>query len=337
MITDLSKQENVYGAIVLGTHSLKFAKGTGIAKLSRKRKADDEERVFEEFAGFRIDYSGNTTLNKSFLEIDGNELDVDGLAPGDAFMIDFASFGSSNLGNKPTQVDPGLITVIAPTRWGKSTLMFGGLIPAFADGVEPVAVNFTEVYEDTHGYPSTYTALESRLLKNILMMLVVPKSVLAIDSLRAFIYAKSVGGTGTAGLDQYFSIQLTALGNICASTGTLLIATINPMIGYDDEKDKKRYDEIVTQLVASATFAIVGTSPRSVELYPRGFSHPSRDPISMKIADLSTRSVAKAKQQVEKSELDPISIQTTGQADNSTVIAARRLIVASGNSNLNQE
>lgn len=327
MIINLSQQENVHGAIVLGTHSLRFAKGSGVANLASRPRAGEEPRELEEFAGFKIVYSSNTQLNKSFLEIEGEEIDIDSLPAGSEFLVDFASFGSSNMGSAPMAVDPGLMAIIAPTRWGKSTLLWAGLVPSFI-GVEPTAVNFVEVYEDTHGYPIIYTALEKRLLKNILLMLLEPKSVLAVDSLRAFIYAKSVGGTGTAGLDQYFSIQLTALGNICASTGTLLVATINPMIGYEEEKDKKRYEEIVTQLVAAATFAIVGTERRVVDLYPRGFSHPSRDPVSMRVADLKDRSLAKA---IPKASQTPsvISIETTGQADNSTVIAARRLILAS--------
>lgn len=328
MIVDISKSENVYGAIVLGTHSLRFAKGTGVQKMAGRRKREDEDQEdYETFQGFRIDYSSNTRLNKSFLEVDGEEIEVSNLLEGNAFKVDMASFGSSSFGNKPVLVDPGLMAIIAPTRWGKSTLLWAGLLPAFVD-VEPVAVNFVEVYEDTHGYPFTYTSLESRLLRHILMMLVVPGSVLAVDSLRAFIYAKSVGGTGTAGLDQYFSIQLTALGNICAATGTLLVATINPMVGYEEEKDKKRYDEIVNQLVASATFAVVGTNSREVDLYPRGFSHPSRANVAMRVADLAQRSLAKPVPTAVQ-PIQAITIETTGQADNSSVVAARRLIVAS--------
>lgn len=338
MIYNLSQEEDVYGALVLGTHSLRFAKGPSVKKLlPRNNKDEMTEDSLDTIGEYKVVYSfsDKTRFTKSFLMINGSEVNVASLLPSDAFQLDAGNFCSGNFkSGSPMQIDPGLLAVIAPTRWGKSTLMYGGLLPAVVD-VDPVAINFVEIHEDTHGYITSYTAIEENLLRQLLLAIMTPRTAISIDSLRAFVYAKSVGGTGTAGLDQYFSIQLTALSNTFANTGCLAIVTINPLVDYNEEKDKKRYNEIVNQLVASTSFAIAGTDKMAADMYPRGFSHPSREPISVRISDLSERTLndgGSARKGEDLYRSTSTTVISVAEVDNSAVNTARRLIVASTSS-----
>lgn len=314
----LEKEEHFNGAIVIGTHMLAFGKGAGAEAVPNL------ERQYE-FAGLKCWYTSESRTKQSFLRVGQGDDASEVMAPSGAerttFELDMTEFTPDRFnGRAKITVDPGLMAMIAPTRWGKSTVLYGGLVPAM--GAEPVtSINYLEVFEDSAGVPVIYTGIERKLLEQILLNILTPGGVLTIDSLRAFVYAKSVGGTGTAGLDQYFSVQLTALSNLHAVTGSLLVATINPMVDYDDEKGRKKYDEIVNQMVASTSFAFVGTASRQADLYPRGFSHPDRSTVSIKIKDLH-------KESSPKIDNVTITVVDNAKADVSAVSLARRLLTA---------
>lgn len=353
MINNITAAKEVEGEIVLGTHSLWFAKGKPLAdyissKAKKSRKdvkvamksdpvtsaadipqedpeADPGDAGVTMFGPWGTVYRNNSQTLQSYLVIDGVEITVSEVSEGHCFNLELSKF-VDRPGRMP--VDPGLMAIIAPTKWGKTTTLYGGVIPAVTtdEGVDSMSVNYIEIYEPITGITAHYTSRPRQLLLYIWQALLEPRSVITVDSLRAFIYARSVGGTGTAGLDQYFSIQLTALSNMFAACGCLIIVTINPLVTLEDEKNVARYNEIVNQLVASTTFAMVGRSNRVLEFHPRGFSQIDRDMLEYRVIDLK----AAAKQKVIPAQVDAIVLATTGQPDVSAVTVARRLLIASG-------
>lgn len=323
MNVNISEASDVYGTLVLGTHALVFAKGPSVEAEFRA-----DARTFE-YAGFTCEYFHNAINRQSFLTVGGVELELAVIPEADElFALNMAQFSIVQTGPKVLTLDPGLIALIAPTQWGKSTTLYGALIDAISNGLgaSSMCVNYLEVFEDTFDHVIMYTAREKRLLMYMLRALATPGTVLTVDSLRAFVYGKSVGGTGTAGLDQYFSVQLTALSNVFAVCGSMILVTINPMVDYEEDKDRKKYEEIVNQLVASTSCAIVGTSSRQADVYPRGFSNPNRGSFSIRIEDIKKlRELAGKKNTQPKNPVEEI-VSGPSAVDNATVVVARRLL-----------
>lgn len=315
-ISDADAFPEVLGALVLGRHSLHFARGSSVDDLPGR-----PERRYE-FAGFQCVYQVDGDCTQSFLAIDGLEVSLTDAREDTVFELHWGAF----LEGVPAELvcDPGLIALIAPTRWGKSTVLHGGVLASMRDE-DPVVINYLEVFEKNFGFTPVYIAREKRLLSYLLLALMTPRSVVAIDSLRAFVYGRSVGGTGTAGLDQYLSIQLTALANVMAPVGSLAIVTINPELSYEKEKDRERYDEIAQKLVASTTLAFVATDSRRASIYPRGLSQNSRERYDVIVKELRDTAAS------APTPATPVVAQTVvispTKRDDAQLLTARRLLV----------
>lgn len=191
------------------------------------------------------------------------------------------------------EVDPGLAVLVAPTRWGKTYFTTRGVIPAAyarftPEGVQ--AVSYVEPYELTPGVAMTHISDPVQLLLTIARFICEPEQeVLFLDSLRAFVYDASVGGTGEGGVDEYLSVQMTALSNVLAREGKMVFATLNPMIAADN---KERYDRMVDKIVASVPLVIVGRQPKVVDIFQRGVSAPQRSVMNAHVRDLTTAVIA---------------------------------------------
>lgn len=192
-------------------------------------------------------------------------------------------------GPETYEIDPGISLLLAPTRWGKTYFTVRGVIPAAYAIYEPDAVraiSYVEPYELTPGVAMEHIADPIQLMVNLAEFVMNPdQQVLFLDSLRAFVYDASVGGTGEGGMDEYLSVQLTALSNVLARAGKIVFATLNPMISSDN---KERYDRLVDKIVASVPLVIVGRQSRVVDIYQRGVSAPSRSVSNAHVRDLST-------------------------------------------------
>lgn len=194
-------------------------------------------------------------------------------------------------GVETLDIDPGLVVIMAPTKWGKTYFTGRGMVPAALsryNAAEVRAINFVEPLERVPSIEQQLISNPETLLIEILRFLHSDEKVLFVDSLRAFVYDQSVGGTGEGGFDQYIPAQLTALSNVVARFGKLLVVTLNPMISMDN---MARYERIVDMIVASVPTAIIGMQRQQAQVHLRGVVTPERSADNVIVRDLSDRAL----------------------------------------------
>lgn len=171
----------------------------------------------------------------------------------------------------------GVTAFLAPAEWGKTTLLRRSVIPALqAQGQSVAVLSYVEPLEDALADVPTLTlSSPMQFLDSVAGWLADPagERVLVVDSLRAFVYGRSLGGTGTGGVDRLFAPQLTALSNMVAAAGRSLLAVINPLS--DSEEAYQIYLTTMRSSVPGVWAAREGVRPpgtldRKLIRYARG-------------------------------------------------------------------
>jgi hypothetical protein len=97
-----------------------------------------------------------------------------------------------------------------------------------------------------------------------------------LDSLRPFVYDKSVGGTAAGGVDAYLPIQMTALSNLAYMTNKIIIGIMNPMIPLANTRDREIFEDLASRIESSVMGLFAGTDKRSLTITMRGPSYAHR-------------------------------------------------------------
>lgn len=180
-------------------------------------------------------------------------------------QMDISLSSSTNL---PLPV--GLTALLAPTGWGKTYLIENAVKPALVDSVS-LSLSYLEPLSETSATQDVDSP--GRLLALLAAAIHEEVEVVIVDSLRAFVYGASLGGTGQAGVDQMLYPQLTAIANVCARGATRMLVVLNPMVRFE-EMDK--YSTFKNNLTASVTATWAATADRMLETFNRAAYIDSR-------------------------------------------------------------
>lgn len=168
----------------------------------------------------------------------------------------------------------GVTCILAPTGWGKTVLVEEFITPALVDSMlNPTTINYVEPHSATADASTIYLNSPALLLARVGAAIMLGET-LVVDSLRAFVYGKGRGGTGSKGVDQLLYPQLTAISNAAIHGGTRLVFTLNPMVTLDDAE---RYEEFANSITSSVSGSLVGAHDRAGSFYDRGPTTRSRD------------------------------------------------------------
>lgn len=199
-------------------------------------------------------------------------------------------------GGAKIRLDAGITAVLAQTQWGKTTFTSRDLVPSLASVGNVGAIDyisFLEPIEDLSFENApvnlSWCSSHSELFKLLATFLVSDRKVCVIDSLRAFIYDNSVGGTAAGGMDAYLPIQLTALSNLVAQLGKHLIVTINPMMPAVTDEDRGKFYDLQKRIESSIPTVMTSGSQRTLGIHMRGPSAPSSKVVQYTVPNFELR------------------------------------------------